>query len=70
MSLADNEGPGIEFTFMDEIAGMGIHGVAGDGFALVRGVHVLPEGEMKNVTEWEVEVDVCDEEDAEDDGPE
>lgn len=55
---------------MDEMAGMGMHGVAGDGFALVRGVDVLPEGETKNVTEWEVEVDVCDEEDAEDDGPE
>ena len=60
MSLVDKEGAGIRFTLVVETVGMGIHGVAGEGFALVRGVFVLPEGEMKNVTEWEVEVELGD----------
>ncbi len=50
-SLAISDGAGIAFTFVEETAGMGIHGVAGEGVPLVRGVHVLPEGDMKNVTE-------------------
>ena len=66
----DKEGAGIRFTFVVETVGMGIHGPAGEGLALVRGVFVLPEGETKNVREWDVEVDVCEEEDAEDEGPE